>query len=193
MKIPFPVLTLAVIAWSCNHSSNTGSISADQEPTQKQLFFPVTSFFKGELYTLKKEGINPLKCTTVNGHTDSAWLKTEELDAAVNEFLHPEIDTANLTALFTEKSFLDQSINAVTFTYDATKLLPDTLQLKHWDVYIDPVSSNVKRIYMVKEISKTKTLQLTWVSKQWCKITSIVTDENGVSNIEKEEKIIWDF
>ena len=95
--------------------------------------------------------------------------------------------------MFTEKSFLDQTINAVTFTYDATISLPDSMLLKHWDVYIDPQSNNVKRIYLVKEISKSKTLQLTWVSNKWCKITSIITDENGVSKIEKEEKLIWDF
>ena len=46
---------------------------------------------------------------------------------------------------------------------------------------------------MVKEISNTKMLQLTWVSKQWCKITSIITDQNGVSTVEKEVKLNWDF
>jgi hypothetical protein len=46
---------------------------------------------------------------------------------------------------------------------------------------------------MVKQVSKTTLLQLTWINNQWCKIVSIVTDEKGVSKIEKEEKIIWDF
>jgi hypothetical protein len=46
---------------------------------------------------------------------------------------------------------------------------------------------------MVKEIDKSKTLQLTWVNGQWCKITSIITDANGVMKVEKEEKLVWDF
>ena len=46
---------------------------------------------------------------------------------------------------------------------------------------------------MVKEISKTKTLQLTWVNNQWCKIVHIITDEKGNSTVEKEEKLFWDF
>lgn len=194
MKILFPVISIAIILLSCNNSSKTGVVQAGKDTAVKQNFFPVTSFFKGEIYTLKADGVNPIKYTTINNHTDSVWLKIEELEAAVHEFLHPQIDTANLITLFTEKSFLDQSINAFTFTYDATTLpLPDSMQLQHWDVYIDPNSNTVKRVYMVKQVSKNKTLQLTWVSKQWCKITSIVTDEKGVSKIEKEEKIFWDF
>ena len=178
---------------SCNNQSNSKEIKTEKEPVKKQSFFPVTSFLKGELYDIKKTGINPLKYTIVNGHTDSVWLKLEDIDEAIQEFLHPDIDSVNLVSLFTEKSFFDQSIGAFTFTYDPTGPLPDTMTLKHWDVYIDPPTGKVKRIYMAKDISKTKTLQLTWLSKRWCKIVTIVTDQNGTSSIEKEEKITWDF
>lgn len=182
-----------LVLLSCNNSPAPVTGNTDKEALVKQLFFPVTSFIKGEIYEIKNKGINPLKFTSINNLTDSVWLKIEELDAAVNEFLYPVIDTVNLISLFTEKSFLDQSIDAITFTYDASGLLPDTMKLKHWDVYINPATGKVKRIYMVKVISKTKMLQLTWLSKQWCKITSIITDQNGNSSIEKEEKITWGF
>lgn len=193
MKILFPVIACIFILFSCNNSGKTDSVAVERNIEKNQKFFPVTAYLKGEIYNIKKAGINPLKFTTINNQTDSVWLKIEELDTAVSEFLHPEINDTNLISLFTEKSFLDQTINAVTFTYDATVSLPDSMLLKHWDVYIDPQSNNVKRIYLVKEISKSKTLQLTWVSNKWCKITSIITDEKGVSKIEKEEKLIWDF
>ena len=193
MKILFPVIACIFILFSCNNSGKTDSVAVERNIEKNQKFFPVTAYLKGEIYNIKKAGINPLKFTTINNQTDSLWLKIEELDTAVSEFLHPEINDTNLISLFTEKSFLDQTINAVTFTYDATISLPDSMLLKHWDVYIDPQSNNVKRIYLVKEISKSKTLQLTWVSNKWCKITSIITDEKGVSKIEKEEKLIWDF
>jgi hypothetical protein len=197
MKILFPVISMAVIVLSCNSSSDTASEAPVINPTKdtaaKQGFFPVTSFLQGEIYILKADGINPKKYTTINDRTDSAWLKVEDLDAVFYEFLHPEIDTANLHTLFTEKSFMDQTIDAFTFTYDPTNLpLPDSMQLQRWDVYIDPESQKVKRIYMVKHIGR-KILQLTWVSRKWCKITTIVTDEAGVTKIEKEEKIFWDF
>lgn len=194
MKIFFPLISIAIILLSCNNSSTTPVIPVNTDTVVKQKFFPVTSFLKGEIYIIKSDGINPKKYTTINNHTDSVWLKIEDIDAEVSEFLHPEIDSAGLITLFTEKNFLDQSINAFTFTYDATNPpLPDSMQLQHWDVYIDPNTNSVKRIYMVKQVNKNKMLQLTWVSKQWCKITTIVSDESGVSKIEKEEKISWDF
>lgn len=180
---------------ACNNSSTKEAVidSQKKDSVEKQSFFPVTNYIKGQLYEIKNKNINPLKYTTVNNHTDSAWLKIEGLETAVKEFLYPEIDSVNLISLFTETKFADQTLDAYTFTYDATVLLPDTMTLKHWDVYIDPATNNVKRIYLVKTIEKNKTLQLTWQSNEWCKITTIITDKNGVSSVVKEEKITWDF
>lgn len=193
MKILFPVTALLLFTLSCNNAGETKAGDSKSGTVEKQKFFPVTSFLKGEIFNLKKNGINPLKYTTVNDRTDSAWLKIEEIDDAVKEFLQPEIDTANLTAFFSEKSFFDQTINAVTFTYEAAGVLPDSIKLVNWDVYVDPDANRVKRIYMVKQQDKDTQLQLTWVSGKWCKITTIVTDEKGVSTVKKEEKITWDF
>jgi hypothetical protein len=193
MKIIISLLACSLFLYSCNDSGKSEGQSSNKDTVEIQRFFPVTAYLKGEIFNLKKNGINPLKYTTANDRTDSVWLKMEELDAALQEFLQPEIDSANLITLFTEKSFMDQSIDAVTFTYDPTAILPDSMKLKHWDVYIDPKSNKVKRIYMVKDVDKNKILQLTWISNQWCKITSIVTDEKGESKIEKEEKFILDF
>jgi len=193
MKIPIFFIPFILILSACNDTVTSPKKNAEKAVTVKQHFFPVTSFIKGELYEIKNKGINPLKYTTSNNHTDSVWLKLDDLDAAVKEFLQPEIDSSNLISLFTEKSFFDQSINAVTFTYEPSGELPDSMKLNHWDVYIDPESGKVKRVYIVKEIDKTKILQLTWQSREWCKITTIITDKNGVSSVEKEEKITWDF
>jgi hypothetical protein len=194
MKIITSLLFCSIFFYSCNDSDKqTAGHLSPKDTAEKQRFFPVTAFLKGEIFNLKNSGINLLKYTTVNDRTDSVWIKIEAMDSALQEFLHPEIDSANLIYLFTEKSFMDQSIDAVTFTYEPTSILPDSMKLNHWDVYIDPKSNKVKRIYMVKDIDKNKTLQLTWRTNQWCKIVSIITDEKGESKIEKEEKFILDF
>ena len=194
MKIIFYLLACSFFLYACTDSGKqTPEQPSGTDTTEIQRFFPVTAYLKGEIFNLKKSGTNPLKYTTVNNRTDSVWVKVEELDADLQEFLQPEIDSANLITLFSEKSFLDQSINAVTLTYDPTTILPDSMKLKHWDVYINPKTNKVKRIYMLKEIDKNKILQLTWISNQWCKIVSIVTNEKGESKIEKEEKFILDF
>lgn len=193
MKIIISLLACSLFFYSCNDSGKSEVVTPHKDTAAPQKFFPVTAYLKGELFNIKKSGINPLKYTIINDRTDSVWLKIEELDTVLQEFFQPEIDSANLISLFTEKSFMDQSIDAITFTYDPTTILPDSMKLKHWDVYIDPKSSKVKRIYMVKDVDANKILQLTWISNQWCKIVSIVTNEKGESKIEKEEKFILDF
>lgn len=190
MKTIIPLCFCACILFACNNQKENPVEVAKEETIS---FFPVTEYLKGEVYNIKQSGINPLKYTTVNGKTDSLWIKLEEIDSTVSEFLHPSIDSVSLAALYTGKNFFDQSLSAVTFTYDAVKNLPDTMPLKHWDVYINPKTNKVKRIYMVKEPVKNKILQLTWVNGEWCKITTIVTDTAGNMNIEKEEKLIWHF
>ena len=196
----FPAIFTLAFFCSCSNSSNNkenGYVknnpdSSDQK-NKKQLFFPVTAYFKGQLYEIAKDGINPLKYVTINNHTDSAWLKIEDLPRVLNEFLTPEIDSLNLVSLFKENNFMDQTLNVITLTYEPAGPLPDSMKLRHWDVYIDPNSGKVKRIYIVKISGENKLLQLTWVGDKWCKITTIFTNPDGSSVIEKEEKINWDF
>lgn len=193
MRYVLSCIFAAYVLGSCSDSASPETKKQEKEPAKKQSFFPVTSYIRGQMYEIRTTGVNPLKYSTSNNHTDSAWLKIEELEEAVKEFLSPVIDSTNLVSLFTEKNFLDQTIAAYTFTYEPSGKLPDTMKLKHWDVHIDAETDKVKRIYMVKEISPSKTLQLTWQGGKYCKIVSIITDKNGNSSVEREEKIIWDF
>ena len=181
---------------ACNNAQAPATTSQNNmadTATEKPNFFPVTAFIKGQVYEMKQKGLNPIKYTTVNDHTDSSFIKFEMLDELLKEFLHPEIDSVNLVPFFTETKFLDQTIDAFTFTYDPKSILPDSIPLKHWDVYIDPSTSKVKRVYMIKKSDGNRTLQLTWQSNQWCKITTLVKDTEGSEKIEKEEKISWDY
>jgi len=195
-----PIVLACVLLQSCNGSKNKPSLTtpvtdslALKDSAAKQRFFPLTDYIKGQIFEIRQKGINPIKYHTVNDRTDSVWLKTEEFAQAFSEFLDPVIDTTNMTGLFTEKKFMDRSIDAFTFTYDPTGSLPDSETLVHWDVYIDPETEKVRRIYMVKNIGPAKTIQLTWQSDKWCKTTYILNKPDGSSVVEKEEKINWDF
>lgn len=193
MRYFLSCILAAFLLGSCSGPSSSEIKKEETESEKKQSFFPVTSYIRGQVYEIRTTGINPLRYITINNHTDSSWLKIEELEEAVKEFLDPVIDSTNLAGLFTEKNFLDQTIAAYTFTYEPTGKLPDTMKLKRWDVHIDAETDKVKRIYMVKEISPSKTLQLTWQGGKYCKIVSIITDSKGASSVEREEKITWDF
>lgn len=189
---------LALLIWpvfftACSGSKKEPSPGTVTEQEKKPSFFPVTSYIKGQIFDIRRRGINPLYHVTHNSRTDSTWLKLEDIEKAVHAFLEPVIDSTNLTSLFDEKDFLDQTIAAYTFTYEPKASLPDNMTLRRWDVYIDAESNKVRRIYMVKKINENQTLQLTWQSNKYCKVVTIGTDSSGNSRVEKEEQITWDF
>jgi hypothetical protein len=191
LKTFFILLIFAVVVPGCNQKKVISEGGKKSEPDN---FFPVTEYLKGQIKELDSLPVTPLKITSINGKKDSTWLKRTEISSFVQPFLNPIIDSINWSKYFSEKSFLDQTINAFTFTYDPVKPLPDSVELKHWDVYVDPATSKIKRIYIVKQLNTTpsQTIQLIWEQEGYCKITTIIEQENVAPRI-KEEQLIWNF
>lgn len=168
------------------------AITIKQEE-KKPNFFPVTSFIKGQIADLKNRGINPLVYNTKGNKTDSVWLKQEDYEKVFRPYLTPDIDTTNQTKAFEEKSFVDQTINAITFSYDPINTLPDSASLRRWDVYIDPETQKVRRIYIVKKLASGNLLQLTWQAGQWCKLIELDPNLDGNKAIIKQQEVKWNF
>jgi hypothetical protein len=192
-KLLFLSLACFFLLIACNSQKNTAS--ATTEETDSVHIFPVTSFLRAQLRSLDTLPVTPLKVTTVNGKKDSVWLKREDIRKYAIPFLSPEIDSANMYSFFKESSFLDQTINKYTFSYDPKKQLPDSIHLIHWDVYMNPETNSIERIYLVKEKdsgNQNITRQLTWLVNKWYSIRTITQKQGHEAEI-KEEKMIWDF
>ncbi len=192
MKL-YILIFFVVLLYSCGNNSSETKTTAVNTGQEKPNFFPVTAYLKGQIHEIKEKGLTPIKYTTINNHTDSVMVKLDSINILCKEFLQPEIDSTNLINFFTEAKFLDQTIDAFTFTYDAKTNIPDSVQLIRWDVYVDPETSKVRRVYITKKSGSNKILQLTWQSNQWFKIVTIASAADGTSTIEKEEKISWDY
>ena len=192
LRFFFILFVTGIIIPGCNQKKvPSGPQQANQN---KNNFFPVTQYLLGQLKELDSLPVTPLKITSINGKTDSMWLKRKEIRSFAQPFLTPVIDSAGWNKYFTEKSFLDQTINAFTFSYDPIKQLPDSIELKRWDIYVDPATNMVKRLYIVKQLNTMppQTVQLTWKQGHYCKITTI-TEKPGLSPQIKEEQLIWNF
>ncbi|HEV8079214.1 MAG TPA: hypothetical protein VGP43_00775 [Chitinophagaceae bacterium] len=195
LKLLRSVYFLVILFSSCTQQKFKIFEPSKKDTTAAHAIFPVTEYIRGQLKELETLPVTPVKITTQNGVEDSIWLKKENIRTFAEPFLHPEIDSSNFNDLFSEKSFFDQTIDAYTFSYDPIDKLPDTLQLRRWDVYIDPKKNTIKRIFIIKEIIKSGTrqiIQLTWKSNQWCKITTITEPEGKPIDIKVEE-MKWDF
>jgi hypothetical protein len=186
----FSLLVFIIIFTSCHTEQKPVTVVA-QKISDTTNIFAVTSFLKGQLNMFDTMPVTPLRTISENGKTDSSWLKREDIRRNATPFLTPVIDSVNMTSLFSEKSFLDQTINAYTFSYDAKVKLPDSIKLTHWDVYMNPQTNNIERIYMVKENGDTTT-QLTWLVNKSYSIRTIISEPAREAKI-KEEKMIWNF
>ncbi len=193
----FAFLFICFIAFlSCKQNKNDAAptVSVAQDSVAPPNYFPLTTFIRGQLAEIKKSFKPVLEYNIKGERMDSAWLKPEDFETEIAPFLIPTIDTANMVDLFKEEKFLDQSINAYTFTYSPSRKLPDSIDLRQWDVYVNPESGKVSRIYMVKEKGAGRQQQLTWQADQkWCRIININSKPDGTFFTESERKIVWDF
>ena len=199
-KIFFSTIIILSIA-GCSSSTNKKIPAPPTPPStvnelKKDSFFPVTSFLKGQMIVLDSLPITPLHTITINNKTDSIWIKKKELTSFLANFLSFEINETNLIKYFKESSFKDQTLNAITFTYDPVTTLPDSILLRHWDIYIDPESGKIIKVYIVKQLKEKEgivTQQLTWKTNNWATITTLQNSPNGNTQLLKEDKFIWNF
>ncbi|MEO6187215.1 MAG: hypothetical protein ABIO82_01245 [Ginsengibacter sp.] len=188
------IFTLFVFSGACGRQEQK-LVPREITPEPEIVYFPVTDFIMGQLSELDKAPVTPLRLDINGNHVDSTWLKREDIRRLAQPFLHPLFDSLSMAAFFDGKSFLDQTLNAYTFSYDARENKPDSIKLKHLDVYIDPQKNSVSRIYMLKEDrvdSTPVTMQLTWKTGKWFNVRSI-TQLPGKEPIVKEEIVKWDF
>ena len=178
---------------SCNPINKQEKTFSEKKITLS--VFPVTEFLKGQLKEVEKSPVTPLKTTILNGHVDSAWTSRDSIRDFATPFLTPIIDSASLSAYFNGDSFLDQTINSVTLSYEANDKLPADIPLRGIDIYVDPTENTITKVYLLKETNvgplNTK-VQLTWKTNEWCSIVTI-TQNNGEKPVIKEEKMTWSF
>lgn len=185
-----------IVLYSCSGNNTQSNPAAELSSKKTDSFFPVTSFIRGQIITLDSLPVTPLQVTTIKGKTDSAWIQKNDLKPLLQTFLTPIITETSLTKHFYETRFNDQTLNAVTFTYDPIAKIPDTISLRHWDVYVNPETGNVTKVYMVKETNENNehiTRQLTWQSNKMAKIVTILQKQDGSAELMKEVAFIWDF
>lgn len=164
--------------------------------TENRSFFPVTSFLKGQMVLLDSLQITFLQVNTKGSKSDSVWISNKKVRPLLQPFIVDEIDKENLSAFFKESKFNDQSTAAITFTYDPKTILPDSMTLRHWDIYVNPETGNVKRVYILKKMkinNQAYTQQLTWQTGKWAKLVNILDKPDGNSEIQSEIKLVWDL
>lgn len=154
-------------------------------------FFPVTDYLSGQIMLIKKGSINPIFYTKTGERTDSCWIRMEEIDSVLQDFMQPRIDSLQLAPYFKESKFEDASLQLITLSYDAGSNLPKEVPWSHWDIYIDPETGEVKRIYMVKYLPENRMQQLHFNAGECWKITNMITGKS--TQVVNEKKLLLKY
>lgn len=178
MRISVSVILLIISLSACQENVTTevnyDELYADLDTTHEApSFFPVGDFIESKIkevvdYYPKVKFINKQP-----NRFDSVETTPQKMALFLDEFRLPRIDSVGMSPYFSEKKFRDETLRWVSLSYDPTGEVPDSIPWKRWDVHIDPETGEVKRIYLVKQVSATRLGQFTWLPATGCKMTFI--------------------
>ncbi len=191
MKIHFPISLLLIVLLSCTQPSNHSAQQVQEKENTE--FFPVGNYLKGQLIDIQNSGITPIKFIKKNGMKDSSWIKTSQMESEFLEYTTPSIDSISIAPFFNVKKFFDQTLNLITLSYDPIGSIPGNIPWRHWDIYIDPETNVIRRIYLVKELPNHNIRQLTWITGKYCRAITIEDNLQGKSTIGNEVIIKWGY
>jgi len=169
---------LLLLIASCGENNDQNSIAESAKPNtadqpERPSFFPVTDYLKGQIKLMKTSTINPLLHTKIGNQEDSCQIRIEAIDSVLKDFIEPVIDSVHLSPYFKENKFEDATLALITLSYDAQKTIPENIPWNRWDIYIDPTSGEIKRVFMVRTDENGDSKQLLFKAGEYWKITSI--------------------
>jgi hypothetical protein len=170
---------LLVLVAACDQKSEPAGQSSDvwkdlpDTTTEAPSFFPVSSYILGQLNDLESTGVSLKKIILKNASADTSSASLQELiDSLKILVVHP-IDSIKLGSFFKERKFNDQTIGSITLSYDRLPEATDSIPWKNWDVYLDPETGEIKRVFLVHQIDVWTKRQITWVPGRSCRFVII--------------------
>lgn len=163
-----PILCLLLLVAACNQKSDqnvdTSNVWNDlpDTTTEAPSFFPVSNYILGQMNDMKSDGISLKKITSKTTSSDTSSASLQELMDSLKMLIQHPIDSTKLGAFFKERKFNDQSIGSITLSYERLPEASDSIPWKNWDVYLDPETGEVKRIFLVYQVDVGTKQQITW-------------------------------
>jgi len=197
MHISVYAILISIILFSCQENKTIPTPDYDElyggldTTHEAPSFFPVGDFIESKIkevvdYYPKVKFFNKQP----NG-SDSVETTSKKMTLFLDEFRLPRIDSVGMSPYFSEKKFRDETLHWVSLSYDPSVKIPDSIPWRRWDVHIDPETGEVKRIYLVKQVSATRLGQFTWLPATGCKMTFI--DQTNIDSpyVHSEMEFKW--
>lgn len=116
---PGIIAVLTLLLFSCSDGSVEEPLDQNEiDTTKPKEYFPLLSFLKGEIRAVDSLPVGIKVYRTINGHTDSGYIKPGEFHTLAEEFLTPELEEEKFRNIYNESSFYDRGSKSSTFYYE---------------------------------------------------------------------------
>jgi hypothetical protein len=150
---------------------------------------PVTAFLQDQMGQLNAAASLTLY-KTHNGKRDSGSISSSDVKTMTAPFLSSGLGKPGWTAAYRESTFPDSSNHRTVISYQA---LSDSTPLNMVDIYIDPDTKSVRKMYLQYVVQGTDSSirkQLIWeTDKSFTLITTV--DKNEYTSDLLQQKVIW--
>jgi len=193
------LIPIAIGIIGCKNKEEQSSPVPDQQQktdsTEVKNYLPVLDFLKGEIQNVDSFFSGLRKITIRNGKTDSTFISSEEFHKIANEFVTNDLSKEFLEEHYNESSFIDQSTQSVTFTYEPKD---HNLPIKRIDLLTAQSSSGfdkLKSLFIEKQMNSGDTSilkRMFWkAGKNFLLMTQKTVGQNppDISQV----KVAWDF
>ena len=159
----------------------------------EESFFPVTAFLNGEIREMWELGSKVSLTIPKKGKLKQQLLSDDTLSwkESFKDFFSPTIDSNRLAGTYRLSKFMDETIHAITLSYERKTPIIAFPEWNNWNVYIEPETGMVKKLFLVKKIDSTHLQQLTWKHGKNCLIRDFNLDSTGNLVLYKEQEYIW--
>ncbi|MET0298403.1 MAG: hypothetical protein ABW036_01535 [Flavitalea sp.] len=154
MKACFVPLILICLFTACadDVENNNPAAPATELPdstNKAKQFFPILDFMRGELKNIGTFATAIKTYTTIGNKTDSGYIKPEEFNSIMQEYLPAELNKENFERYYTESSFFDETTQTSNFTYSTKN---DELDFHRVDVLVQGSETfdKVSSVFMAK-------------------------------------------
>jgi hypothetical protein len=188
-----PFIFLFLLACSSPGGSPGGQAAPSDSSVAKD-FFPVPDFIAGQLKLIDSFQYPLTKIVRTGTKSDTSACTDQELRTLAENFRSPDLNDPAIHRYYTESSFADQTIPAITFHFSTTR--PEMV-IRKLDLIVHPdpeKSDKVNSIYLEKSFSSGDTLvsqKLFWYTdKSFVIVTSRQLGSRDLG--ETQVKLVWD-
>ena len=165
-----------------------------KETGAEKQFYPIGGFIESQLHYLDSVPLPVIYYTTVNNITDTAIIEKSEFRKTVAiEFIRSDISGEEQKKNYTETSFIDATLGAITLNYTPEKNSPD-LPVKKIDVLLKQENAAISTIYIEKITRAGDSVilkKMLWNANKSCQVTSLIQKNNEPDKVV-QERFVWD-